>query len=266
MATLAAVVAALMPAAARAEPPPPPGANVPCTPSAAKPEPVILVHGTFANRTINWVEMAPRLKAAGYCVYALDYGDYLGLGALGVYATGPIERSAEQLREYVDEVLAQTGADQVDLVGHSQGGMMPRYYLKRLGGAADVDDLVAITASHYGTTNPLAAPAVLLCPACAQQAQGSRFLSALNHGDDSPGEVSYTNVVSRYDEVVTPYTNGYLDPAANVANIELQDMCPNNLSEHVLAANTPPVIELTKNALSRDGTADPGFQPSCPGP
>ena len=52
----------------------------------------------------------------------------------------------------VTQVLAATGAPKVDLLGHSQGGMMPRYYLKFLGGAQYVNALVALAPSNYGTT------------------------------------------------------------------------------------------------------------------
>src|SRR3954453_20373621 len=102
----AAALAAPSAAAATAEPPPPPGANVACTPTVAHPEPVILVHGTFENRFDNWQAMSPALKAAGYCVYALDYGAYRGSDALGIYGIGAIRQSAEQLRDYVPTVRA----------------------------------------------------------------------------------------------------------------------------------------------------------------
>ncbi len=39
----------------------------------------------------------------------------------------PMERSAPQLAAFVDKVLAATGASKVDLVGHSEGTVMPRY-------------------------------------------------------------------------------------------------------------------------------------------
>src|SRR4051794_33093242 len=129
VALLSAICLPVFAPGARAAAPPPPGANVPCTPTAAHPYPVVLVHGTFENRFNNWQAMSPALKAAGYCVYALNYGSYNGSGALGIYGVGRIEASAQELADFVDSVLAATGASKVDLVGHSQGGMMPRYYI-----------------------------------------------------------------------------------------------------------------------------------------
>jgi triacylglycerol esterase/lipase EstA (alpha/beta hydrolase family) len=261
---LAACAAALLfPAAAPAAAPPPPGANVPCTPSAARPHPVVLVHGTFGNRFNSWQAMSPALKAAGYCVYALNYGGYNGSGLLGIYGIGPIERSAQQLADFVDGVLAQTGAAKVDVVGHSQGGMMPRHFVKFLGGAAVVDDLVGLAPSNHGTANPLAGPAGFACPACRQQVTGSDFLRRLNSGDESPGAVSYTQVVTRFDEVVIPYTSGFLAPDARVTNLTLQDKCPADFAEHLGIIYDPVAIRIAKHALARSGPADPAYQPAC---
>lgn len=259
------VLAALLTAApaASAAAPPPPGANVACTPSAAHPYPVVLVHGTFENRFDNWQAMSPALKAAGYCVYALNYGGYNGSGLLGIYGVGEIQRSAGQLRDFVAAVRARTGAAKVSLVGHSQGGLMPRYFIKYLGGAGVVDDLVGLAPSNHGTTNPFAPVAGLSCPACRQQMAGSAFLRDLNAGDETPGNVSYTQVVTRYDEVVVPYTSGYLAPDANVTNVTLQDLCPNDTSDHLRVPYDPPAIGETLNALGRPGPADPGFRPAC---
>jgi triacylglycerol lipase len=262
-AALAAAVLAATAPGASASTPPPPGANVPCVPTADRPEPVVLVHGTTANRTNSWQSMSPALKAAGHCVYALNYGSYNGSGLLGIYGLDDIRRSARELADFVDRVLAETGASRVDLVGHSQGGLMPRYYIKELGGDAKVDDLVGLAPSNHGTTNPLAAPAGFGCPACSQQAAGSEFLQELNSGDESPGPVSYTNVVTRYDEVVVPYTSGYLAPAGQVTNLTLQDKCPNDTSEHLRMVYDPPAIALTEHALVQPGPADPAYQPPC---
>jgi len=107
---------------------PPPGAdNFGCQPSSAHPDPVILVNGTFANQDDNWQAASPLLSNHGYCVFTFNYG---GSSASSiVQGTGDIAASAGQLASFVTRVRAATGAAKVDLVGHSQGGMMPRYYL-----------------------------------------------------------------------------------------------------------------------------------------
>ena len=241
----------------------PPGANDwTCRPTAERPHPVVLVHGTAENQLNNWLFMAPALKSAGYCVFALDYGGSGG-EALGVYGTGPIAPSARQLDAFVTRVRTATGARKVSLVGHSQGGMMPRQYIKFEGGSGEVDDLVGLAPSNHGTSRQLPAPAGFLCVACGEQAAGSPFLQNLNAGDETPGNVSYTQIVTRYDEVVVPYTSGYLAPGANTTNITLQDRCPLDLSEHLAVPYDHVALQWVKNALARPGPADPAFRPRC---
>ncbi len=222
----------------------PPGANnFACKPSAAHPRPVVLVHGTFADMSDSWQALSPLLVNHGYCVFALNYGSYAGSGALGIYGTGDIASSAAQLSSFVNQVLNATGASQVDIVGHSQGGMMPRYYLKNLGGAAKVHTLVGLAPSNHGTTllglATLAgyfpgATAFLgiLCPACEQQTAGSSFITSLNSGGDTVAGVEYTVIESIYDEVVTPYTSAWLS-GAKVNNVNLQQQCFLDLGEHL---------------------------------
>lgn len=253
----------------------PPGSNDwSCTPDAAHPQPVVLVNGTFETMTKNWATMSPFLADAGYCVFAFDYGE----DAAGP-ASGPVADSARELGTFVDAVRGATGAKQVDLVGHSQGGMMPRYWMHLLGGAKHVDDLVGIAPSNHGTEGlivppPDGAPSTgtgdggdggnALCPACDDQQAGSPFLTELNaKGDTVPGP-SYTVVVTRYDEVVTPYQSQYLDgPARQVTNTLIQDKCPLDPIEHDQAPNDPVVHQLVADALSRPGPGDPAFQPAC---
>lgn len=213
-----------------------------CKPSAAHPRPVVLVHGTFANSVDNWLVLAPYLVNRGYCVFSLDYGQLPGVPF--IHGLGPIDKSAEQLRDFVDKVLAATGAPEADLVGHSQGGMMPRHYLKFLGGADKVNALVGIAPDNHGTT--LLGLTRLLphfpgaekflndkTPALADQIAGSSFLTRLNEGGDTVPGVQYTVIATRYDQVVTPYRSQYLD-GPNVRNVLVQDLCPVNISEHVV--------------------------------
>ena len=226
-----------------------------CRPSDVRPVPVVLVHGTFGDRRSLLRRLAGSLRSDGYCVFALDYGNR---------ATGPVESSADELAAYVDRVLDLTGAAKVSLVGHSQGGMMARYYVKFRGGEGKVDDLVGLAPSNHGTRNPLLLTPGLryLCPACLQQQWGSEFLRGLNAEDETPGEVSYTNIVTRYDAVVLPYTSGYLT-GDNATNIRLQSKCPFDLSGHLLLPADGPAIRLVRHALGRPGPASPTYRPSC---
>ncbi|MER7568149.1 esterase/lipase family protein [Streptomyces sp. NPDC048523] len=212
-----------------------------CKPSAAHPRPVVLVHGTFANSVDNWLALVPYLENRDYCVFSFDYGQLSGVPLF--HGLGPIDKSAEQLKTFVDKVLAATGAAETDLVGHSQGGLMPRYYLKFLGGAAKVNALVGIAPDNHGTT--LSGITNLLpyfpgiqdlltthTPALADQVVGSPFLTKLNAGGDTVPGVKYTVLATKYDEVVTPYQSQFLS-GSGVHNVLLQDLCPLDLSEHV---------------------------------
>ncbi|MET9554042.1 alpha/beta fold hydrolase [Streptomyces sp. NPDC006645] len=215
--------------------------NYSCKPSTAHPRPVVLVHGTFANSVDNWLGLAPYLVNRGYCVFSLDYGQLPGVPFFN--GLGPIDKSAGQLSAYVDRVLAATGTSKVDIVGHSQGGMMPRHYLKFLGGAAKVNALVGLAPDNHGTT--LLGLTQLLphfpgvedlltekTPALADQIAGSDFLTKLNAGGDTVPGVKYTVIATRYDQVVTPYRSQFLS-GPGVRNVTLQDLCAVDLSEHV---------------------------------
>jgi len=110
---------------------PPPGANVPCTPSAAHPQPVVLLHGVFQNQNMAWQALAPTLANDGYCVYTMTYGQTLYSGNLG--AIGDLSTSAAEVSTFVNHVLSSTGAAQIDLVGYSEGGYVARLYMKNYG-------------------------------------------------------------------------------------------------------------------------------------
>jgi triacylglycerol lipase len=254
--------AASVPAAAQSPYPspgtPPPGANdFSCRPTAEHPFPVILVHGTFGDMTVSWNSLAPVLERDGYCVFALDYGDR---------GTGPIADSAQQLATFAERVRDATGAAKVDVVGHSQGGMMPRYFVKFLGGLSQVDDLVGLAPSSHGTTNQGAFFAGQFdCRACLEQQAGSDFLGRLNATPEAPGPVSYTVLADRDDEIVTPYESQALS-GPGVTNVVLQDRCPGDRYEHVSIPYDPVAIQWVENALARPGPADPAFVPDCNGP
>ncbi|MFD1831615.1 esterase/lipase family protein [Streptomyces desertarenae] len=229
-----------------------------CTPSDRRPRPVVLVHGTFGNSVDNWLGLAPYLAARGWCVFSLDYGRLPGVPFF--HGLGPVEDSARELAAYVDGVLEDTGAREADIVGHSQGGMMPRYYLKFLGGAEKVNALVGIAPSNHGTD--LLGLTRLLehfpgaedllgthTPALRDQVAGSDLLRRLNEGGDTVPGVAYTVIATRHDQVVTPWRTQFLD-GPGVRNILLQEVCALDLSGHLTVALADRLaFHLTANAL-----------------
>jgi len=249
--------------------------NWSCRPSAEHPTPVVLVHATGVNLGANWVALAPMLANAGYCVYAFNYGmTWLSAGRIG--GLGDIRDSAKTMQAFVDRVLASTGASKVDVVGHSQGGMMPNYYIKFLGGASKVRTVVGLAPSNHGTTlsgivtlganlNLLGFANTLLwgfgVPGLAQQEQGSSFQRNLFGGGDTVAGPRYVVIETRYDLIVTPYTNAFLS-GPNVTNILLQDQCPSDPVGHIGIFLDSPALQ---NVMNQLGPNTPGFRPVCSG-
>ncbi|RSN46640.1 esterase/lipase family protein [Actinomadura sp. WAC 06369] len=246
-----------------------------CEPSPEHPNPVVIVHGTTSNLGSAAAALAPVLANAGHCVYGFNYGGtHLTLGR--VYGLGDIAESARTMSAFVDRVLAATGAAEVDVVGGSQGGMMPNYYIKRLGGAAKVRSLVALGPTNHGTTmNGLVDLGRRLgvlglvndflrfagSPAHVQQEAGSEFQEALfADGDTVPG-VRYVTVATAHDTTVTPLTNSFLH-GGDSTNILLQDLCPDDPVGHAGLWYDGPVAQIVLNALGPD---DPAFAPECTG-
>lgn len=228
-----------------------------CRPSAQRPKPVVMVHGTFGDRRHLLDALAKAMLDKGFCVFSLDYGNR---------GTEEISASATKLKTFIQRVRHATGAAKVSMVGHSQGGMMPRYYIKFLGGARFVDDLVGLSPSNHGTALTGAGGQNILsdlvsgiigqlCQACIQQGAGSPFLTRLNAGDETPGKVSYTQITTRYDEVVVPHTSGYLEPGPRTTNVTIQSLCRNDLAEHIFIPMSRTAVAITLDALTRRGPA-----------
>jgi triacylglycerol lipase len=238
----------------------PPGANIwTCQPTARHPRPVVLVHGTLGNKNTNWRAYAPLLANHGYCVYALTYGvpphsppvvDQLG----GQTAIGA---SARQLAAFIARVLRASGARQVDIVGHSQGTVVPEYYAKFLGGARYIKNYISLAPLWHGThisdwalraarVFGLPESSAPLCASCAQMTSGSRFIRRLRAGGLVLPGISYTNIVTRHDELVRPYTSGI---ERGMRNLVVQDYCPRDYTDHFEIAADPIGAALVLNTL-----------------
>lgn len=254
---------------------PPPGANTgpEDITGSAHPVPIILLNGTGLTQGANWAVGAPVLANAGYKVYTFNYGNVTGFPGSPIQATGDISQSAQELDEEIDRVRAETGAEKVILIGHSQGGgILPAYYINNVPGGADkVSQVIGIAPSNHGTDfnglvgllrtpilGQLVIAAVSLAgPAAAQQLVGSDFQDVVYGEQDTDPRVRYTNIITRNDEVVTPYTQQALEGGDNVTNIVLQDRYPGYLGGHAGVVVSPQVWDIVLEELEKNPEANP---------
>lgn len=104
------------------------------------PRPIIVIHGYAMNRA-NFVPLAYRLARVGL-------GPILGFE---YWTLGRVAAGARQLAWFVDQVQSRTGAPQVDIIGHSMGGVVGRYFVQLLGGDGAVANLITLGSPHIGT-------------------------------------------------------------------------------------------------------------------
>ncbi|MGC0365269.1 triacylglycerol esterase/lipase EstA (alpha/beta hydrolase family) [Rhodococcus sp. 27YEA15] len=247
-----------------------------CTPSPEHPRPVVLIHGTGISMNDTWSALSPQLSTLGYCVFALNYGgaqEFLDPSAVH-WGIRDIASSGRELAMFVDSVRRHTGAAQVDLVGHSQGGVVARQFLRFDGGANPSDpsqnlvrNVVTLGATNHGTTfaglqanahalSGLGLPGDLLVqaiwgPAGVQQLSGSPFLAALNGGSETEPGIDYTVIASKSDEISTPPEATFLTPGpdAVVDNVWVQTGCEANTTSHGDLVRDPHTLDLVKRAL-----------------
>lgn len=206
-------------------------------PTEKRPYPVILIHGTGAT-TGYWNSMATDLREDGYAVFAVGYG---------TRATGPLQESAKQVGAFVHAVLHVTGASKVILIGHSQGGLVARYWMRFHGGAEYVHHMVSLAAPNHGTSiGGIASPLIKsklasnlmdsfveywFGPAGFQMVVGSPIVQALEEGGDTDEGVGYTCIATRSDSVIQPPETCFL-VGENVRNVWVQDLEPNAVVLH----------------------------------
>jgi triacylglycerol esterase/lipase EstA (alpha/beta hydrolase family) len=235
--------------------------NWSCQPSAAHPDPVVLLHGLGGNGPGNFATLGPYLASQGFCVYAPTYGEAIpGIPVGGVTA---IPQSASQIAGYISQVLAATGATKADLVGHSEGAFQALYGPKFVPGeAGEVARVVALAPPTHGTTfdnlvtiagdlgaGPLVDTVLAIgCAACSELITGSSLVSKLNTGAVAQPGIAYTIIASTHDELVTPYGTEFVEEPG-VDNETVQATCPDDPVGHIGLAYDPDVAEMVRNAL-----------------
>jgi triacylglycerol esterase/lipase EstA (alpha/beta hydrolase family) len=250
----------------------PNGANLSSCHSDAHPYPVVLLSGTFATMEQDFAALAPTLANDGYCVYTLNYG---GDAGSDVQAVGPMKDSATEITTFIDQVLSETGASKVDLIGHSQGGTLAEYYAKYVNTAA-VHSVVGLAPTTHGTTmNGFALLAQALgllnlkvysdCPACVNQEYGSDFITNLDDGAIAQKGVSYTVIETQNEDVVTPVGISFIDEDG-VTNEYVQTACADDTVDHQNLTYDQAVFQEIRNALDPSAAAAPDCSLAYPHP
>ncbi|WP_433166619.1 esterase/lipase family protein [Kribbella sp. CA-247076] len=235
--------------------------NWACKPSAAHPNPVVLLHGLGGNGPGNYSYLGPFLAAKGYCAFTLTYGQ--ASPAIPVGGTVSIAESSVEIAAFVQQVRQATGAAKVDLVGHSEGGFQSIYGPKLRGYAGHVGKVVALAPPTHGTTfgglvsvgdylglRPLVDQVLreFGCPACDELIVGGAAVEQLTAGPIAQPGIRYTVIASRFDALVTPQSTSFIREPG-VTNRFVQDVCPLDPVGHVGLAFDPTVAQLVANAL-----------------
>jgi triacylglycerol esterase/lipase EstA (alpha/beta hydrolase family) len=235
--------------------------NWSCKPSAAHPDPLVLLHGLGGNGPGNYSYLGPFLAAKGYCAFTLTYGQ--ASPAIPVGGTVSITQSSAEIQAFVQRVRQATGAAKVDLVGHSEGAFQSIYGPKVRGYAGQVGKVVALAPPTHGTTfaglvsvgdylglGPLVDQVLnqFGCAACAELIVGGSAVRQVTAGPIAQPGVQYTVIASRFDALVTPHETSFIREPG-VRNEYVQDTCPLDLVGHVGLAFDPTVAQLVANAL-----------------
>ncbi|MFD0029078.1 lipase family alpha/beta hydrolase [Streptomyces sp. NPDC055059] len=164
--------------------------------SESKP-PVLLLHGFIDNRSVFVLLRRSLAQHGRHHVESLNYSPL----------TYDIRTAAALLARHVEEFCERTGHDRVDIVGHSLGGLIARYYVQCLGGDLRVRTLVSLGTPHGGTT---VAPLMDAHPIVRQMRPGSTVIEELSR--PAPGcRTHFVSFWSDLDQIMVPLETACID-------------------------------------------------------
>jgi triacylglycerol lipase len=160
--------------------------------------PVLIIHGFLGTRGSMYM-LERRLVEDGFVVVSFN---------LGTLNLRDIRRSAFLIHRKIERILAQTPSQRIDIIGHSMGGLIGLYYVKKLGGHARVRKLIMMGTPIRGTWAALMGVMTLglWSTSSWQLLPRSRFLDELAQGPMPPGVEMHTIAAARDWVVPLPTT------------------------------------------------------------
>ncbi len=226
--------------------------------SGSSREPILLVPGTTLNPqsdfSWNW-ERALQALNWPYCTIDLPGNAMADIQTAGEYVV------------YAIRTMHAAYGGKVDVVGHSQGGMVPRWALRFWPDTRSmVDDLVGLSPSNHGTLDADAICVVTCAPAIWQQRSSAAFIAALNSYQETFSGISYTDIYTNTDEVVVPNfgpaASSTLHGGGEITNVPIQQVCPTDVTEHIgIGTYDDTAFQIALDALTHPGPANPARVP-----
>jgi triacylglycerol lipase len=224
------------------------GSGLPAIAAQDRPGTVLLVPG-YGGGTGALQSLADRIRATGRTATVVPPpGD----------GTGDLRVQAAALDRAVTDAMA-AGAESVDIVGYSAGGVVARVWAQEYDGQRRARRIVTLGSPHHGARIAAVGAAAVpgACPtACLQLAPGSSLLAGLPSPVPTPP--GWLSVWTSADETVTPPDSARLPGAVNVV---LQSVCPTARTSHGGLPTDPTVTRLVLDALGPQPLAAP--TPGC---
>jgi len=171
--------------------------------------PVLLVHGYMDTPLTPWWNIVEkRLSNAGYESESIKRLNLSGSKIPGKTIHSP-RLYAKNLKNFVD---SEFSGMKFDIIGHSMGGLVSRWFIEKLNGFENVNKLITIGTPHYGTEITKLGS---FTPGGRDMIPGSDFLEELNSGDLAEG-VEYYSVWSKGDYAILPSYRAKLEGAKNI--------------------------------------------------